>query len=117
TPGKRGVATAPSSASAPASHKAMRFWARSAFPTVPATLQLARYATSPPGFVLRPRTGQILVSSRIAEPVETVVRPEDLGNLELKGLRRPAALFNIVQNSGRAEARPNLTVVMRGPGV
>ena len=33
-------------------------WARSAFPNAPATPRSARYATSPPGFVLRPRTGR-----------------------------------------------------------
>jgi hypothetical protein len=43
-------------------------------------------------------------------------RLEDLGNLELKGLRRPVAAFNVVQSSSSAEARPNLTVVARGPG-
>ena len=37
------------------------------------------------------RDGQILVSSRIAEAVDAVVKLEDLGNLELKGLRRPVA--------------------------
>jgi class 3 adenylate cyclase len=37
------------------------------------------------------KDGQILVSSRIAGAVEAVVKLEDLGNLELKGLRRPVA--------------------------
>jgi class 3 adenylate cyclase len=62
------------------------------------------------------KDGQILVSSRIAEAVEAVARLEDLGNLELKGLRRPVAAFNVVQGTSLAEARPNLTVVARGPG-
>jgi class 3 adenylate cyclase len=64
------------------------------------------------------KDGQILVSSRMAEAVEfeAVVRLEDLGNLELKGLRRPVAAFNVVQSTGPGEARPNLTVVARGPG-
>jgi hypothetical protein len=62
------------------------------------------------------KDGQILVSSRIAEAVETVARLEDEGNLELKGLRRPVAAFNVVQSASAAEARPNLTVVARGPG-
>jgi class 3 adenylate cyclase len=61
------------------------------------------------------KDGQILVSSRIAEAVKTVARLEDLGNLELKGLRRPVAAFNVVLNTSPAEARPNLTVVARGP--
>jgi adenylate cyclase len=62
------------------------------------------------------KDGQILVSSHIAEAVEAVVRLEDLGNLELKGLRRPVAAFNVVQSTSAADARPNLTVVARGPG-
>ena len=61
------------------------------------------------------RDGQILVSSRIAEAVETVARLEDLGNLELRGLRRPIAAFNILQ-SASSDSRPNLTVVAREPG-
>jgi class 3 adenylate cyclase len=43
------------------------------------------------------KDGQILVSSRIAEAVEAVARLEDLGNLELKGLRRPVAAFNVAE--------------------
>src|SRR5437868_14676945 len=62
------------------------------------------------------KDGQILVSSRIAEAIEAVATLEDLGNLELKGLRRPVAAFNIVQSTSAADARPNLTVVARGPG-
>jgi adenylate cyclase len=62
------------------------------------------------------KDGQILVSSRIAEAVEAVVRLEDLGNLDLKGLRRPVAAFNVVQSTSPAEARPNLTVIAKGPG-
>jgi class 3 adenylate cyclase len=62
------------------------------------------------------KDGQILVSSRIAGAVEAVVKLEDLGNLELKGLRRPVPAFNVVQSTGAAAARPNLTVVARGPG-
>jgi len=62
------------------------------------------------------KDGQILVSSRIAGEVEAVVKLEDLGNLELKGLRRPVAAFNVVQSTSAADARPNLTVVARGPG-
>jgi adenylate cyclase len=62
------------------------------------------------------KDGQILISSRVADAVEAVVRLEDLGNLELKGLRRPVAAFNVVQRPSAADARPNLTVVARGPG-
>ena len=49
---------------------------------------------------------QILVSSRVAGAVEAVVKLEDLGNLELKGLRRPVAAFNVVQSTSAADARP-----------
>jgi len=62
------------------------------------------------------KDGQILISSRIAEAVEGVARLEDLGNLELKGLRRPVAAFNAVRTTSPAEARPNLTVVARDTG-
>jgi class 3 adenylate cyclase len=62
------------------------------------------------------KDGQILISSRVARAVEAVARLEDLGNLELKGLRRPVAAFNVVQSTSPAEARANLTVVGRGPG-
>jgi len=62
------------------------------------------------------KDGQILISSRVARAVEAVARLEDLGNLELKGLRRPVATFNVMQSTSSPEARPNLTVVARGPG-
>jgi adenylate cyclase len=61
------------------------------------------------------KDGQILVSGRVARAVEAVVRLEDLGNLELRGLRRPVAAFNVVQSTSAADARPNLTVVAKGP--
>ena len=62
------------------------------------------------------KDGQILISSRIAQAVEGVARLEDLGNLELKGLRRPVAAFNAVRTTNPAEARPNLTVVASDTG-
>jgi len=62
------------------------------------------------------KDGQILVSSRVARAVEAVARLEDLGNLELRGLRRPVAAFNVVHSTSAVDARPNLTVVARGPG-
>src|SRR5262249_44681011 len=62
------------------------------------------------------KDGQILVSSRIAEAVEAVAILENLGELELKGLRRPVAAYNIAQNTGTADARPHLTVVANEPG-
>jgi len=57
------------------------------------------------------KDGQILISSRVARAVEAIARVEDLGNLELKGLRRPVAAFNVVQSTSPAAAHPNLTVV------
>jgi len=63
------------------------------------------------------KDGQILVSSRIAEAVKSVAKLEDLGNLELKGFRRPVAAFNVAQSTSAADARPNLTVVASTPGV
>jgi len=48
------------------------------------------------------KDGQILVSSRIAEAVEAVATLEDLGNLELKGLRRPVAAFNVIELTSEA---------------
>jgi class 3 adenylate cyclase len=62
------------------------------------------------------KDGQILITSRVAREVEAVGRLEDLGNLELRGLRRPVAVFNVAQNTGTADARPNLTVVANEPG-
>ena len=52
------------------------------------------------------KDGQILISSRVARAVEAVARLEDLGNLELKGLRRPVAAFNVVQSTSPAEGVP-----------
>ena len=46
-----------------------------------------------------------------------MVTLEDLGNPKLKGLSRPVAAFHVVQSTGPAEARPNLTVVASGPGL
>jgi adenylate cyclase len=54
------------------------------------------------------KDGQILVSSRIAEAVEAVAKLEDLGNLELKGLRRPVAAFNVTELISAASAPPDL---------
>ena len=62
------------------------------------------------------KDGQILISSRVARAVDAVATLENLGNLELRGLRRPVAAFNVVQSASAADARPNLTVVARGPG-
>jgi class 3 adenylate cyclase len=61
------------------------------------------------------KDGQILISSRVARAVEALAKLEDLGSLDLKGLRRPVPAFNVAQSSSTAEPRPNLTVVARGP--
>ena len=63
------------------------------------------------------KDGQILISSRVAAAVAAVASLENLGNLELKGLSRPVAAFNIPQTPILKEARPNLTVVGRGQEV
>jgi adenylate cyclase len=39
--------------------------------------------------------GQILVSNRVAGAVEAIATLEDLGDLEVKGLSRPVAAFNV----------------------
>ena len=52
------------------------------------------------------KDGQILVSSRIAEAVEVVARLEDLGNVELKGFRRPVAAFNVAEQVNNTAAHP-----------
>jgi class 3 adenylate cyclase len=52
------------------------------------------------------KDGQILVSSRIAEAVEAVARLEDLGNVELKGFRRPVAAFNVAEQVSNTAAHP-----------
>ena len=62
------------------------------------------------------KDGQILVTGRVAAAVAAVASLEDLGNLELKGLSRPVAAFNVVQSSSSADARPNLIVVAKSPG-
>jgi adenylate cyclase len=51
------------------------------------------------------KDGQILVSSRVARAVEAVATLEDLGNLELRGLRRPVAAFNVTELISGAPAR------------
>jgi adenylate cyclase len=50
--------------------------------------------------------GQILVSSRVAGAVGALARLEDLGNVELKGLRRPVAAFNVAEQVSDAPAHP-----------
>jgi class 3 adenylate cyclase len=61
------------------------------------------------------KDGQILISSRVAVAAGTDTTLENLGNLELKGLSRPVAAFNVAQGSIPAAARPNLSVVAMNP--
>ena len=60
------------------------------------------------------KDGQILVSRRIAEAVEAVATLEDLGNLELKGLRRPVAAFNVTELISGASSAPDPPRTVRG---
>jgi class 3 adenylate cyclase len=48
--------------------------------------------------------GQILVSSRVAGAIEGIVKLEDLGNLEVRGLSRPVAAFNVTEPVSCASA-------------
>jgi class 3 adenylate cyclase len=41
------------------------------------------------------KDGQILIAGRLAAAVGTVAALEDLGHLDLKGLSRPVAAFNV----------------------
>jgi adenylate cyclase len=51
------------------------------------------------------KDGQILISSRVARAVEAIARLENLGNLELKGLRRPVTAFNVTEQIGGTGTR------------
>jgi adenylate cyclase len=51
------------------------------------------------------KDGQILVSSRIAEAVEPVASLEDLGNLDLRGLRRPVGTVTVTEMGQRSSCR------------
>jgi adenylate cyclase len=62
------------------------------------------------------KDGQILITGRVAAAVGALGRFEDIGNLELKGLSRPVAAFNVAQSTSAADSRPNLTVVANEPG-
>jgi class 3 adenylate cyclase len=50
------------------------------------------------------KDGQILVSSRVAGAVKEIAKLEDLGNLEVKGLSRPVAAFNVTEPVSREPA-------------
>jgi class 3 adenylate cyclase len=51
------------------------------------------------------KDGQIIVTGRVGAAVGAVAPLEDLGNLELKGLRRPVAAFNVTELINGASAR------------
>ena len=99
----------------PAPKPSSQPWRRQAAISLPASSRIA-IAILTARLCAEAKDGQILVSSHIAEAVEAVAKLEDLGNLELKGLRRPVAAFNVAQSTSAADARPNLTVVASGPG-
>jgi len=48
--------------------------------------------------------GQVLVSGRLAAMIEDLVQIEDLGERELKGMARPAAIANLRALKGNAVA-------------
>ena len=50
--------------------------------------------------------GQILVSDRILVAVESLVEPEPIGELDLKGLRRPVVTYNVIRWIGPAREPP-----------
>jgi class 3 adenylate cyclase len=49
------------------------------------------------------KDGQILVSSRVAAAVEAIARLDGLGRLEVKGLSRPVAAFNVTERIAGAQ--------------
>ena len=52
------------------------------------------------------KDGQILVSTRVADEVDAIAQLENLGNLDVKGLRRPVAAFNVGERISEASAHP-----------
>ena len=52
------------------------------------------------------KDGQILVSTRVADGVDAIAQLENLGNLDVKGLRRPVAAFNVGERISEASAHP-----------
>jgi len=89
---------------APASRRVMRPWARSGFPERSGYTAIGTVCNLAARLCAEARDGQILVSSRIAGAVEAVAKLEDLGNLELKGLSRPVAAFNVTEPISGAPA-------------
>ena len=48
-------------------------------------------------FCAEAKDGQILISRRVAVAVEDEVNLEEIGEVSLKGLSQPVAVFNVVQ--------------------
>src|SRR3974390_3151714 len=46
------------------------------------------------------RSGQILISPRVLMAVEDTMRVEPVGELTLKGIRRPMTAYNVIAPSG-----------------
>jgi class 3 adenylate cyclase len=47
------------------------------------------------------KPAQNLISARVLTVVEHAVKVEPVGELELKGIRRPLAAYNVVRAAGR----------------
>ncbi len=50
--------------------------------------------------------GQILISPRVLLSIENVMRVEEIGNFNLKGLRRPITVHNVVAAMPGTELSP-----------
>ena len=87
---------------APASRRVTRPWVRSGFAERAGYTAIGTVCNLAARLCAEAKDGQILVSSRTAEAVEAVATLEDLGNLELKGLRRPVAAFNVIELTSEA---------------
>jgi class 3 adenylate cyclase len=51
------------------------------------------------------KDGEVLVSSQVAAAVESIVKLEDLGTLQLKGLSQPVEAFNVMEPVNGASGR------------
>jgi hypothetical protein len=92
--------------------RAMRRWARSDFPSAPATPQSARCATLQLVFAPRPRTAKyLLLSQRINAALKGSVATEQVGPLALKGLTQAVVAYNVPL----AANQPALRVIEGGP--
>jgi class 3 adenylate cyclase len=55
--------------------------------------------------VRRPRTGQILLSQRVAAGLDGSIALEELGPLDLKGLTQPVVAYNVPPSGMHAAFR------------